>query len=72
MPAVLLEISFCKEKERGIILRGMWSLLNSRNDCRHGKTMIDPGVGNRIGTGGLLAACYGPLVGNRENRSSSG
>jgi len=38
----LLEDSFCKE-ERGIILCGMWSLWNSRNERKDGKTTVDPG-----------------------------
>jgi len=38
----LLEDSFCKE-ERGIILCGMWSLWNRRNERKDGKTTIDPG-----------------------------
>ena len=38
----LLEDSFCKE-ERGIILCGMWSLWNSRNERKDGKMTIDPG-----------------------------
>ena len=38
----LLEDSFCNE-ERGIILCGMWSLWNRRNERKDGKTTIDPG-----------------------------
>lgn len=36
----VMDDSCCKERDRGIILCGMWSLWNSRNDRRHGKAAI--------------------------------
>ena len=36
-----LTVHFCGEKERTIILCGMWSLWGSRNDRKHGKAPID-------------------------------
>ncbi|CAL4932085.1 unnamed protein product [Urochloa decumbens] len=38
----LLNDAICSEHDRGIILCGMWSLWNSRNDRRHGKAPIEP------------------------------
>ena len=38
----LLDDSYCLERDRGIILCGMWSLWNSHNDRRHGKVAIAP------------------------------
>jgi hypothetical protein len=40
----LLDSANCKPDDREIILCGMWSLWNSRNDCRHGKSPIEPGL----------------------------
>ncbi|TVT96895.1 hypothetical protein EJB05_57860, partial [Eragrostis curvula] len=37
----ILDDNICREKDRGIILCGMWSLWCSRNDRRHGKTPIE-------------------------------
>jgi hypothetical protein len=38
----LLDTSAGSEEARGIIMCGMWSLWNSRNDRRHGKAAIEP------------------------------
>jgi hypothetical protein len=38
----LLDNSCCKDGDRKVILCGMWSLWNSRNDRRHGKSPIEP------------------------------
>jgi ribonuclease HI len=40
--ADLLDTSAGSEEARGIIMCGMWSLWNSRNDKRHGKAVIEP------------------------------
>jgi ribonuclease HI len=38
----LLDDSICSASTRGILMCGMWSLWNSRNDRRHGKAAIEP------------------------------
>jgi hypothetical protein len=38
----LMNDSFCSVTDRGIIMCGLWSLWNSRNDRRHGKDAINP------------------------------
>ncbi|KAG2580874.1 hypothetical protein PVAP13_6KG263901 [Panicum virgatum] len=38
----LLDDSCCSERDRVIILCGMWSLWNNCNDTRHGKVAIAP------------------------------
>ena len=40
----LLDSANRKPGDREIILCGMWSLWNSRNDRRHGKSPIEPGL----------------------------
>ena len=40
----LLEDRICGEKNRALILCGMWSIWRSRNDRRHGKIPIDMGA----------------------------
>jgi hypothetical protein len=40
--ADLMDDSFCSVANRGVIMCGMWSLWNSHNDKRHGKTVIEP------------------------------
>ena len=46
----LLEDRICGEKNRALILCGMWSIWRSRNDRRHGKIPIDVGAAIKLGS----------------------
>jgi hypothetical protein len=50
----LLDNSCCKDGNREVMLCGMWSLWNSRNDRRHGKSPIEP----RLAVEWALEACF--------------
>jgi hypothetical protein len=51
----VLDDSICSERERGIILCGMWSLWCSRNDQQHGKASITMKLAIGLGYGSLFS-----------------
>jgi ribonuclease HI len=57
-PEDLLDDSQCKEENRVVILCGMWSLWNSRNDLYHGKKPIE----HKLAIDWALDACYHLLL----------
>ena len=63
----LLADGTCGEKERAIILCGMWSIWRSRNDRRHGKIPIDMGAA----ISWALDVCYHLISVTKDSRTTN-
>jgi ribonuclease HI len=61
-PENILDDTYCKEKDRVVILCGMWSLWNIRNDHYHGKKLIEPA----LAIDWSMDACFHLLI-SQEN-----
>lgn len=57
----MLDNANCKSEDREIILCGMWSLWNNRNDHRHGMSSIEPG----LAVDWALEACFHLSIGSQ-------
>jgi hypothetical protein len=63
-PEDLLNDTYCSEKDRIIILCGMWSLWNTRNDIHHGKKSIE----HTLAIDWALDACFHLLTSQQGSR----
>lgn len=63
-PEDLLNDTYCSEKDRIIILCGMWSLWNTRNDIHHGKKPME----HTLAIDWALDACFHLLTSQQGSR----
>jgi hypothetical protein len=63
-PEDLLDDTWCRKNERIILLCGMWSLWNTRNDYHHGKKPINPA----LSIDWAMDVCYHLLIAQQNTR----